>query len=565
MRICVVAVAAALLVSTAVLAQQNAYVIDSEGRAMATIDLATASVTSKVTLPFEPDRALLAPDGKTVLTLDRGPGTTGFWVAEFRPKGKSLAAIVNGDKLIGQTELGWGLAEAAFSKDGTSAYVLTTGYESNKPAERKESELIRLDAATGQIAGRIAFDAAAEAFATDSTGTMGIVYSPPYPKKKPSPLPARVTFIDLKAFKAGASIDLGGDVRKPVAVGDMLYVLDRGVKNAGGHLYILSTTSGSLVKTLDLGTEAVMAGSDADGRVFVLSQAADKKSGRVMLVKGTDIAAEFRGPAAPKLVSLSPDSKKLYVVGWKEFSVVDLAAGKASPVVEMAKASFAILPSRDGKRAFIASTDGEQCCVITAFDVEGMKQLTRFLGGSKGERWGQGLAAAALTVVSYEAGRSLASSSGSETFYYSIYAPTARGAARGPLAFGPGEKKVYLVDTQTNDVTIVDAASGERIASLDAGKGLKEVVSLQDAGMVAGIADSAITLIDTTTDTVRTTIPMSGEVVDAVVTPDDQRLVVFGKGRLVVIDAATGKEIARVESLKRPTQVLFPGTKPARK
>ena len=48
-------------------------------------------------------------------------------------------------------------------------------------------------------------------------------------------------------------------------------------------------------------------------------------------------------------------------------------------------------------------------------------------------------------------------------------------------------------------------------------------------------------------------------------TPDDRRLVVFGKERVVVIDAATGKEIARVESLKRPTQVLFPDTKAAKK
>ena len=560
MRLTVLALVATLFVFPC-LAQQNAFVIDSEGRAMATIDLERASVTSKVSLPFEPYRALLAPDGRSLLVLDRGAGTVGFWAGEFRPKGKSRAAILSGEKVIGQTELGWGLAEAAFSKDGTSAYVLTTGYESNKPAERKESELIRLDAATGQVAGRIAFDAAAEAFATDSTGSRGIVYSPAYPKKKPSPLPARVTFVDLKGFKAGMSIDLAGDVRKPVAVGDMLYVLDRGMKGAGGHLYVINTTSASLVKTIDLGAEAVMAGSDAGGRVFVLSQAADKKSGRVMIVKGTDVTAEYPGPAAPKFVSLTPDSRKLYVAGWKEFSVIDLESGKGSPAVELARASFSILPSRDGKRAFIVNMDGNQCCRITAFDVEGMKRLTTFLGGSKGERIGQGLAAVALTVVSYEAGRSLANASGSETFSYSIYAPTARGAARGPLAFGPGEKKVYLVDTQTNDVTIVDAVTGQRLSTLDAGNGLKEVVSLQDAGVVAGIADSAITLVDTTSDTVRTTIPMSGDVVDAVVTPDERRLVVFGKERIVIIDAASAKEIGRIESLKRPTRVLFPTTK----
>jgi len=57
-----------------------------------------------------------------------------------------------------------------------------------------------------------------------------------------------------------------------------------------------------------------------------------------------------------------------------------------------------------------------------------MRRLSTCLGGSKGERFGQMMAAVALSVVSYQAGMSLAGASGSNTFYYSIYTPQSHGA-----------------------------------------------------------------------------------------------------------------------------------------
>jgi len=553
----VIALLSFLIVAVPALAQQTAYVIDMDGKAVASFDVATGKVISSVSLPFTPDRALILPDGESVLALFQGEGSYGTWTGEFRPKTSSKAAIIRDGKLAGTTDLGWGLAQASFSADGKHAYVLTTGYESNKLPERKVSELIRLDTATGAVVDRLPFDAAALAFATDAAGTTGIVYSPQYPKKKPSPLPARVTFIDLKSFQAGPSIDLAGEVRKPVAVGDSLYVLDAGTRKTPGKLYILSTKGRSLVKTIPLGTEAVMAGSDTQGRVVVLSQGADKKSGRVMLVKGTDVVGDFSGPEAPKFVTASTDNQHLYVAGWKDFSMVDLGAQKASSSVELARDPFGVLPTRDNSRVFVVSMDGTSCCRITTFDVGGMKRLTTFLGGSKGERFGQGLAAAALSVASYQAGMSAAQASGANSFTYAVYTPPSRGAARGPLAFSPDEKKVYLADTQTNDVTVVDVATGERLKNIDAGSGLREVIALPGAGIIAAVSDDDVRMIDVKTDEVRDTVKLSGNVVDALVTADEKRLVIFGKGRVVTVDATTGKEVARSEAFKQPIQVLF--------
>jgi DNA-binding beta-propeller fold protein YncE len=254
---------------------------------------------------------------------------------------------------------------------------------------------------------------------------------------------------------------------------------------------------------------------------------------------------------------LSDDGKRAFILGWKEFSVVDLGSGQVKAAMDQARNPFAVLGTADGKRAFVINMDGNQCCRMTAFDLAGMRRLTTFLGGSKGERFGQMMAAIALSVASYQAGASLARAGGYNTFYYSIYTPQSHGAARGPLTFGPGEKKVYFVDTQTSDVTVADVETGERLRTLDAGSGLQEVLPMYDAGVIAGIADSAITLVDVNTNEVRSTIKLVGGVTDAVLTDDNNRLVVFGKKTLVVIDAKTAKEVARITSLQQPVQVIF--------
>ncbi|MCA1733350.1 MAG: hypothetical protein LC732_07070 [Acidobacteria bacterium] len=201
---------AVMLLFALPLAAQSAFVVDEAGRAIATVDLEKGSVVTTIPLSFTPDRAALAPDKTTLLVLDQGEGTMGFWVAEFRPKSKSNAAVVRDGKVVGSTELGWGLAESAFSADGKAAFVLTTGYESNKSNERKPSELVRIDLADGKVTGRLALDAAASAFATDSASKSGIIYSPPYPKKKPAPLPARLTFVDLETLETRTVVDIPG-------------------------------------------------------------------------------------------------------------------------------------------------------------------------------------------------------------------------------------------------------------------------------------------------------------------------------------------------------------------
>ena len=544
-----------LCFASAVTAQNSAIVFDSPNHVVATVDLTSATISSKTDVPIAAvSSVVISSDNRTLLALnDGGLRATGFLSIEVHPDKKGSWALLSGDKVVGKGDLGWGLAGSAFASGGKSAYVLTTGDDTKKPSDLKSSELIKIDTTTGTETGRLSFNRSASALRLDRNGSTAIVFSPAQTKRTP-PMPAQVLLIDLKDWKQSGAIDIPGKPEIPAAAGDMLYFVDPGEKKAPGKIHVVDVTSRSLVKSIDVGPNARSGGLDRDGNFFVLSQSADGKSGQVTLIRAADVAATYGAGSSPQKAILSPDGKHLYVVG-NQLAVVDLASKTSSPAIDSASPTIALLATHDGRRVVTVAMQNQSCCRISVFDTTANKQLTSFLGGSKGERFGQGLAAAALSVASYEAGRAAAAPGG--MFMYSIYSPTIRGAARGPIAFGPAEKKAYAVDTQTNDVTVVDLETGQRTINIDGGSGLKEVIPLPDAGLIAAISDERIDLIDTATDTVREPIPMKKSVTGAVVTPDEKRLVVYGDERVVIIDTKTGKQVGMISDLKSPKGVRF--------
>ena len=533
--------------------QTNAIALDSDARQIAFLDLAKSTVDSIVNVPLPAfTRAVGSPDNRTIVAIyDGGYRVTGSRPTdiEVHPDKKALYAVVTRDKVIGTGDLGWGVADAAFSSDGKYAYVLTDGDDAKNDAEVKSGELIRIDAASGAEAGRLTFNRWTSALGFDRSGATAIIFSPRQRNRNPQ-APPRLIFVDTATWKESGALDLPDTLAIPVAVGDLYYF----VASAAGKVHIVDTAKRSLVASIDVGSKARAGGSDRNGNFYVLSQGSDGKTGRVTIIRGSEVAASYSTSSVPDRATLSADGKRLYVIG-DQLNFVDLAAKSSSPGLDMAHPAIGVLPTTDGRRVITIAAEGESCCRISVFDTAANKQLTSFLGGSKGTRVRQHLAAATMTLASYEAGRAAATSSG--TFLYSVYARTLRGGARGPAALAPGEKKAYAVDTQTNDVTVVDMETGQRIMNIDAGSGLKEVVALGDSGSIVAVSDERVDLIDTTRDVVRESIKMKGDVKPPVVTPDERRMVVYGKGRIVVLDTVTGKQVGTIDALKTPSQIIF--------
>jgi DNA-binding beta-propeller fold protein YncE len=552
MRILAISVVSLCLV-TPLTAQNTAIAFDSPNHIVATIDLASGTLEKKVTMPIPAAGiVVISPDTQSLLIL-KGSGFTITKSGDLRPDTKGEWALLAGDKVIGNGELGWFLRSGAFAPDGKYAYVLTGGDDTKNASDLKPAELIRIDAIKGTETGRLSFDRSAAALLFNRSRSTAHIFSPAQSKRSPQ-LPAQLISVDLETWKQIAAIDIAGNPGSPAAAGDLFYIIDPGDKKSPGTVHVVDLESRRITKSIEVGSGAIRGGSDREGNFFVLSQSPDGKRGQVTIIHGSEVTATYPTGAAPQTATLSADGKRLYVVG-NQLNVVDLAAKTSTPGIDAARPTIGLLATRDGRRVVTVAMQDQGCCRISVFDSAADKQLTSFLGGSKGTRVGQRLAAAALSVGSYAAARSATGPGG--TFMYSVYAPTVHGAARGPVTFGPGEKKAYAVDTQTSDVTVVDLESGQRIVNIPGGSGLSEVIPLPDAGLIAAVSNERIDLIDTTTDTVREAIPMKSSFNMAYVSPDEKRLVILGTDRILIIDTQTGKPLGMITDLKSPTRVIF--------
>ena len=122
-------------------AQNAIFVLYADG-VLSRVDLSTGAVVSS-RLPFEASRFDLANDGETVIVLRGSPGSLDLKSPQaFRPVGaKGAAVLVRDGKVLEEAPLGWGLAHAAIPSNGTAAYVLSFGYDTDVARDAKPAEL----------------------------------------------------------------------------------------------------------------------------------------------------------------------------------------------------------------------------------------------------------------------------------------------------------------------------------------------------------------------------------------------------------------------------------------
>src|SRR2546428_1545349 len=157
---------------------RKAVVLDTEAKSVAVVDVASGSVGERVTLSDTPQRMILSPDGKRIAVLSRGEGTTSFWTSHFNPTSKSSVTLIDAltMKSIARVELGWDVGRASFSPDGSMLTVLTPGVLSNKPAEVRPAELVRINAKSGEDTKRMPLDRAADSFEDSSNAATGAIF-----------------------------------------------------------------------------------------------------------------------------------------------------------------------------------------------------------------------------------------------------------------------------------------------------------------------------------------------------------------------------------------------------
>ena len=538
------------LVSGSAFAQsRKAVVLDSESKSVAVVDVASGSVGERVTLSDTPQRMILSPDGKRIAVLSRGEGSTSFWTSHFNPTSKSSVTLIDAStmKSIARVELGWDVGRASFSSDSGTLTVLTPGVLSNKPAEVKPAELVRINAKSAEVTKRVPLDRAAESFEISSNGATGAIFF-----KAANPKPAEVRLVDLASLDTVAAIPLSNSTDSPVAlIKENLYLIDKNTKAA--KLYVVSLNDRKLAATLDAGDHALVGAVDPDrGNIYVLNH-----NDELRIINGTTISSAATIARNPVTVRFSDDKKTAYVVSNAALTVVDLAKMTSSPSVGIRAMAADFVASPDGRRGFVYHGGEGGCCWATVVDLTNNSNLKSFITGSKGARFAQGLLAAAASAASYQSGKSAAQSRGGGSFMYTIYTPRVAKAARGPLAIRPDGKYAYYLDAQTSNVTLVDGESGERLQNIGVGGGAHELVMLANGKYLAAVSDESVTVIDTDTNQIKTEVKLSGDVADFVVSSNGDYAAVIGKGKIAVIDARNASQVATFDAFKRPAQFIF--------
>ena len=271
-----------------------------------------------------------------------------------------------------------------------------------------------------------------------------------------------------------------------------------------------------------------------------------KRSGFVLLLASLLALAASAQTPSPVLIVLMRETP--------EMAFVDPASGKTLSRLPTGKGPHEVIASPDGKLAFVAVTDDDNILVI---DVPAQKEIRRISIGPKSEPHGMVLIGGKLyftaqgykLVVCYD----LASNKIDWLF--------GTGQDRTHMLVMTKDQNTIFVSNPESDtvVAIADILKGTRQAKatvIPVGKWPEGIaLSPDDKEVWVANRDShTISIIDVAGKNVKETIPTQTiRSLRVEFTPDGQRaLVADARGDFVALDAATRKEIKRLQPGGRP-------------
>ena len=206
--------------------------------------------------------------------------------------------------------------------------------------------------------------------------------------------------------------------------------------------------------------------------------------------------------------------------------------------------------SSDGKRGYVLFGGSSKVVVYDLLENEVLAELTTGRGGVKFAKF---LGAAAATAASAYAGSSAASASGASYYTYNIYGVH---AASTTIVFGPEEKFVYVLNTNSNDVTIIDAATNEIVDKIGVGGDSRALIRLPGGlRMAVRTGKETLHLIDTATRKKLSEQKRGG---NFVISPDERHAVAVRDDSVLCMDGSLLERMAMAQGkFKNLMQLAF--------
>ena len=530
----------------------KAYVLDSEAPALTSLDLATGKALARLALSGKPVSLLRSPDGSRLVVLDPGPGEDKK-ERGYKATGKSVATIVDPAAMtvVGRLELGFGVAaeSASFNLDGSRITVLCPGYEAKNPAEAQARELVTVDLATGREAGRLAIEhGAAPPIPSRAGRTLPLIQGLPRSARFPFP-ESRLWLVDVAGPSVAAKLDMG-TWSNLYTDGTHFYLLDPGKpdknpqKSTNGSVQVASLEKSALAGSLDAGRgPRGLYQDERGGQVFIPSDGPPGTTeGMLRVVRGAKLAATLDVAGNPKLLKREHDL--VYVVGEKAVTVVDPVALQVTASIPLTKGDKELVDDDDRPTEMAVSPDGKRSFVlyglhnnVVVLDLE----AKRAVGSTKTGRGGKKLF-----------GNVMGGMFGMLGFLAAGYSPWSF-AAPTMLAVRPDGRFAYALNSQTKDVTIVDASTAEAAEMIGGGGYALKMLA---GGTLAVVSRGKLQLIDTTRNVKSAELELP-DLHGLAVSPDGKHAVAAAKRLVLCLDGVTGQELARLTDFVDPVDVVF--------
>jgi YVTN family beta-propeller protein len=449
------------------------------------------------------------PDGRLLYVVNGGKTLArGSYVV----KGHGSLSVIDpiGRRAIATVELGYRPLPPVFSPDGTRIYVLGVGKEGQKAV------LTAVDREThSKIAEIETANRGAAVFVSPSGKWLYLLHGPwwgpyipppkfdtnPFSKKdtqdplhKEKKAPPKLLVVDAQKMETVREDDLAS---RPVRLlhsrdGGLAYLLSLGKRNEKdaelhGKLYIADTEAGRVIETVDAGFHPLLLRRDPDSDVFYLAgHGGQDGTSAVHVIDGSRIVGRIELQDDP--LSMAHRAQRLYLASERSVSVVDLRKMQELHNVPLGFRPDEIHIDPDGRRAYVGGETGSNFAVI---DLEKGQMLATPGSGRAGVRAGKDAAAAAATAVIVLGALFGATPSGG----YSA------GKARTQLTLRDDGAFLYVLNTKSNDITVIDTEDLSEVGTIPTGPA-RALVASPNRRHLYVLAKKHALVIDTATNEV---------------------------------------------------------------
>jgi YVTN family beta-propeller protein len=555
-----------------------AYVLDPVGQTIAAVDIAGGKTIASTPVSgkdseslFHPgvDTLLLTPDKSRLVRLRTGASKMTFRYG-FHPQEKSSATIIDAKtmQVAAEVDLGWGLTNYYLTPDKKVLITIASGYQSQKPEETLPGEIILTNVSSGQTLGRLALPRPPSNCLISKDGATAVLLFAQQ-NQKGSPLkPAELQFVSIEKQAIAGSITLDGAPDMPLLSpdGKYVYLMEKGQpsnkpeKNVNGRIQVIAMKEMKVAAILDAGSDpkGVLA-DDAAGQTLILSSGQPVKGekdvdGELRVLRGASISGLVKVGAAPRFIRFSPDRKRLYVLGWDDLTAIDYASLHELGRIHLSGSASELAVSPDGNRGFVLFPGSSKMSIL---DLQALKEGASVTTGRGGIKFAKNLGAIAATAASataaYGQAYNMAATNGGYGFAtYQIFTVA---PANTSISVRPDGAFVYVLNSETNDVTIVDANTSSVVDKIAAGG--QRLLPLTNGGVLAVVARNTLHLIDTSSQKALPEVHFDKNLEDISLSPDGRVALALVEGSLVLLDGTTGNLRGRIEGFKRPRIVVF--------